>query len=375
MTSPPHVNRLCYAAAHVAMREEYREVPHSPEVPGSAESIGAYIDWTTTMSLRTRLDGLGFAVAEAMDTAQRFSLGWKNAQRLIVMCGDLDLANGFVAGAGTDHLDKVESASELVEAVVYQATTIRAHGGEVILLPLSWLTDTEASEDDYVRHYTEIIDRLDGPLYLHWLGEAFAPNLAGYFPGESFFNVMAHDPAKVRGAKLSLLDAEFEETARERVAQDGQIILTGDDFNFASLIQGDGLAPSGVTEIGTRRVPTGNFSHALLGVFDGIAEPASYALERLAAGDIAEYDRVMAPCEALGRKIFEAPTQHYKAGLAFLAWLGGLQDNPMLINHEERTRPLEHYREVAQLAVEAGVLPEGAFTPEREKQLREYLAG
>lgn len=375
MTSPPHINRLCYAAAHVAMREEYREIPHSPEDPGSAESIGAYIDWAATMALRTRLDGLGFAVAEAMDTAQRFSLGWKNAQRLIVMCGDLELANGFVAGAGTDHLERVETASELVEAVVYQAATIRAHGGEVILLPLPWLAETGAGEDDYVRHYADIIDRLDGPLYLHWLGEAFAPSLAGYFPGESFFRVMAHDPEKVRGAKLSLLDADFELAARERVAQDGQIILTGDDFNFATLIRGDGLAPSGEITIGSRRVPIGGFSHALLGVFDGIAEPASYALERLAAGDIAEYDHVMAPCEALGRKIFEAPTQHYKAGLAFLAWLGGFQDNPMLVNHEEQTRSLDHYQEVARLAVEAAVLQPGVFTPERESQLRGYLAG
>ncbi len=61
------------------------------------------------------------------------------------------------------------------------------------------------------------------------------------------------------------------QAARDRyapAARSGVKMYTGDDFNYAELIEGD--------EQG--------FSHALLGIFDAIAPAASYALSRLAAG-------------------------------------------------------------------------------------------
>jgi hypothetical protein len=51
---------------------------------------------------------------------------------------------------------------------------------------------------------------------------------------------------------------------------------------------------------------------------------------------------------------FEPPTQHYKAGLAFLAWLDGRQSNPMLVNREDLARPSDHLLRVAIGAAEAG---------------------
>ena len=57
-------------------RASYAEVPHSIDAPGSPEEIAEHIDWDATLAVRARADGLGMGVAESMDTAQRFELGW-----------------------------------------------------------------------------------------------------------------------------------------------------------------------------------------------------------------------------------------------------------------------------------------------------------
>ena len=56
------------------------------------------------------------------------------------------------------------------------------------------------------------------------------------------------------------------------------------------------------------------------------------------------------------RSLGREPTSHYKAGLAFLAWLNGLQDNYMLVNREDRGRDTEYQLRTAELAAAAGVL-------------------
>lgn len=346
--------RLVYAAAHLAMEEGYAQVEQTLATPVAPDEIGAHIDWTTTFRLRERLDSLGFGIAEAMDTAQRFQIGWDNALRLIEGCGALGLRHGFVAGAGVDHLTGEQTEDQIVAGVVMQARTIRAAGGIPILLPLVWLCEQGHDEEGYVRVYGRIIEALDGPLFLHWLGEMFLPALAGYFPGESFQRIMAAHPAKLRGAKLSLLDAQFEIRLRAELLPREQIMLTGDDFHFGTLM--DGGTPTGRTTIDGREIPTGDFSHGLLGIFDAIAEPASLALRSLARGDNSSYAALMGPCEVLSRHLFESPTQHYKAGLAFLAWLNDWQPNPMLVQHEQRARSVEHFVEAARLASTAGVI-------------------
>jgi hypothetical protein len=118
-----------------------------------------------------------------------------------------------------------------------------------------------------------------------------------------------------------------------------------------------------------RDVPLGDFSHGLLGIFDAIAEPASLALEFLARGDETRYRSLMEPCELLSRHLFQAPTRHYKAGLALLSWLNGLQPNPMLAQHEERARDREHYLTAVELASRAGVLRDADLAAERLGQL------
>ena len=257
---------------------------------------------------------------------------------------------------------EIGSREELADAVAFQAGVIRDSGGIAVLLPMPWLSLNDASEEDYVATYAAILERVEGPVFVHWLGEMFLPELAGYFPGESFRRVMELDPAKVRGAKLSLLDAELEVTLRRELLTRDQLLLTGDDFHFARLILGgdaDGDAVPPVdrwTELAGRRVALGDFSHALLGILDGIAAPAAEALAHLEAGDAAAYLARMLPCEELSRHVFAEPTRFYKTGLALLAWLGGLQPNRMLVNHEEHARGAEHLRRTAELAVTAGVL-------------------
>jgi hypothetical protein len=369
---PAAAVRVAFAATRVVMRASYASVPHSRAEPGSPGEIEASIDWDATLALRTRLDRLGFGVAEAMDTAQRFELGWRSASRLIRECGALRLAHGFVAGAGVDHLPVVRSESELIDGVVHQVEIVQEHGGIPILLPMPQLVRWSFDADGYVRVYERIAARCEGPLLVHWLGEMFLPELRGYFPGDSFDRVMALDPAVVRGCKLSLLDDALELRVRRALLPRGQVVLTGDDFHFAALIRGgtgDRVPPvEGFARLGTLPVALGDFSHALLGVLDAIAVPAALGLRLLALGDAERYQAVMAPCEELGRHVFAAPTPYYKAGLAFLAWLNGLQDQFMLVNHAERGRDRAHYLRCAELAARAGALEDAELAAARVSQ-------
>lgn len=364
---PVAAQRLVFAAAHLVLKEPYAQVPHSLASPGASAELAGWIDWDATMALRVELDSLGFGIAEAMDTAQRFDIGWETAAELIRRTGELGLVHDFAAGAGIDHLGPAPGEEALIEGVAHQAQLIQEAGGIPVLLPLLPLARAKASEEDYVRVYGAILERCEGPLFVHWLGEMFLPDLAGYFPGESFERVMELDPSKVRGAKLSLLDADLERRLRAGLLERDQLMLTGDDFHFGDLMWGD--APQRTTRVGVRDVPLGDFSHGLLGIFDAIAEPASLALEFLARGDETRYRSLMEPCELLSRHLFQAPTRHYKAGLALLSWLNGLQPNPMLAQHEERARDREHYLTAVELASRAGVLRDADLAAERLGQL------
>jgi hypothetical protein len=362
--------RTAFAAAHIVFRDTYATVAHSLDSPGSPTAIAEHVDWETTIGLRKRIAAHGFGIAEAMDTAQRFEVGWGVAQRLIEETGRLRLPHGFVAGAGVDHLAAVRSKRDLVDGVVHQVQVIQHNGGLPIVLPMLWLPARGATADEYVEVYEAIVRQCRGPLFVHWLGEVFHPRLRGYFPGDSFERVMDLDPSVVRGCKLSLLDADHERRTRARLLPRGQLVLTGDDFNFAALIAGEGPhAPvERWSELDGRSLALGPFSHALLGILDAVAAPAGVALALLAAGDRAGYDELMAPCEALGRHLFQAPTQHYKAGLAFLAWLDGAQPNAMLANHVERARSREHYARALELAAAARVFTDAACVAERARR-------
>ena len=183
----------------------------------SAE-IAEYLDWDATMELRRRIGATGLGIAEAMDTAQRFSLGWDAAKELIRRTGELKLTAGFCAGAGSDQIPATKEPAELIAAVSEQIAFIRSHGGVPVILPMPILSELNLGPDDYVKIYQEIIQEApeDCPLIIHWLGEMFLPTLKGYFPGDSFQRVMRLDPTKVRGAKISLLDHEMRNSFTPR---------------------------------------------------------------------------------------------------------------------------------------------------------------
>ena len=153
-------------------------------------------------------------------------------------------------------------------------------------------------------------------MILHWLGDMFDPALRGYWGSadldvatESVLAIINEHAAKIDGIKVSLLDADREIALRRRLPE-GVRLYTGDDFNFPELIAGD--------EQG--------FSDALLGIFDPLATQAAQAFELLDAGDVAGFRGVLDPLVPLARHIFAAPTQFYKTGVVFLAYLSGYQD-------------------------------------------------
>ncbi|HEX9795052.1 MAG TPA: DUF993 family protein [Planctomycetota bacterium] len=354
----PAPARLVFAAAHLPMLPGYAHA-----APASA--LAAHVDWAGADAVRLHLDACGFGVAEAMDTAQRFEIGWDLAAQLICRCGALPLTRPWVAGAATDHLETVRGPADLVEGVLHQIEVIRAAGGWPVLLPMPWLPRNHAPPEQYVEVYAAIVARAEGPLFVHWLGDMFLPELRGYFPGDSFARVMALDPAKVRGAKISLLDAELEVRLRRDLLGDGQLLLTGDDLHFGRLILGGAAGgdppatapvPLGTARIAGHAVPVGDFSHGLLGVFDAVAAPMQLALQDLARGAAADFLDLAAPCEALGRHLFAAPTEHYKAGLAFLAWVNGRHQAFLLPRRAETRRDLPHLLRAAELASAAGAL-------------------
>ncbi len=64
----------------------------------------------------------------------------------------------------------------------------------------------------------------------------------------------------------------------------------------------------------------------------------------------------MSPTIPLSRLIFAAPTYYYKAGVAFLAWVNGLQPRFSMLDGLEWRRPAGHLIQVFELAAAAGAL-------------------
>ena len=216
-----------------------------------------------------------------------------------------------------------------------------------------------ATPDDYRRVYRHLIDGAAQPVILHWLGEMFDPALAGYWgcadvaaASDFVLSLIAENPGKVDGIKISLLDQAHEEAFRARLPA-GVRLYTGDDFNYAPLIAGDGT----------------HFSHALLGIFAAISPAAAQALEALAMGDRARFDALLAPTVPLSHEIFRAPTRFYKAGIAFLSWLNGSQRHFIMPAGFQSSRDITHYAEVYRLADKAGLLAKPDLAEARMRTL------
>jgi len=334
-------NRIAFAAAHVV----------ADPLADCDPWLDAAIDWDATLAFRRHLWGLGFAVAEAMDTAQRgMGLGWTQALDLIGRSvAEAKAAGGTVfSGVGTDHLPPAagQTPDRIADAYLLQLDAVQALGGRVILMASRALAAAARSADDYLAVYARVLAQADQPVIIHWLGEMFDPALAGYWGSadtaaamDTCLAMLAANAAKVDGIKISLLSKEAEIAMRRRLPA-GIRMYTGDDFNYAELIAGD--------EHG--------HSDALLGIFDAIAPAAAAALAHLAAGDRARFDAILAPTVPLSRHIFRAPTRFYKTGVVFLAWLNGHQSHFTMIGGQESARSTLHFAELFRLADRAGLL-------------------
>lgn len=351
----PVFNRIAYAAAHVVSD------PRRERDPWSAPAI----DWDRTMAFRHHLWDHGFRIAEAMDTAQRgMGLAWPQASELI----SRSLAEArnrpgadLACGAGTDHLAPADARSldDVIAAYETQVGHVEAEGGRAILMASRALARMARSAEDYHRVYGRILSQTRDKVVLHWLGDMFDPQLAGYWGSarfeealETVLGIIADNRDKVEGIKISLLDNAKEVALRSRLPE-GVLCFTGDDFNYAELIEGDGR----------------QYSHALLGIFDAVAPQASKALAALHAGDTATFRATIAPTVPLSRKIFEAPTQYYKAGIVFLAWLNGHQDHFTMPAGLQSARGMLHYAEIFRLADQARVLDRPDLAVERMQAL------
>ncbi|UCI09140.1 dihydrodipicolinate synthase family protein [Mesorhizobium sp. B1-1-8] len=348
-------SRIAYAAAHVVVD------PIAMTNPWSR----AAVDWDKTMAFRHHLWALGFRIAEAMDTSQRgMGFDWTSAQELIRRSiAEARTVPGadLASGAGTDHL--APSAARTLEDVIHayeeQFAFIEGEGGKAIMMASRALADVAQGPDDYASVYDRMLSQASGKVILHWLGDMFDPALKGYWGSADFkpaldtvVAIIERHAAKVEGIKISLLDAGKEIELRNRLP-DGVVMFTGDDFNYPELIAGDGK----------------RHSHALLGIFDAIAPVANAALAKLAEGDRAGYDALMAPTVPLSRKIFEAPTEYYKAGIVFMAWLNGHQDHFAMVGGMQSARGICHYAEIFRLADQAGLLADPGLAVARMKTL------
>jgi hypothetical protein len=347
-------NRVVYAAAHVVADPLANADPSGPPA----------IDWNTTLAYRTHLLDHGFGIAEAMDTSQRgMGLDWGNALELIKQ----SLAHAgsrkdlIASGCGTDHLapQDARSLDDVIAAYLHQLHAIQKLGGRIILMASRALVRVAKSPDDYLKVYARVLSEAEHPVILHWLGEMFDPQLKGYWGSDRFeqtletaLGVIEANAAKVDGIKISLLDDQKEIVMRRRLPARVKM-YTGDDFNYPTLIAGD----------------VQGFSHALLGIFDAIAPAASAALTSLTAGDRATYDALMNPTVPLSRLIFRAPTQYYKTGIVFLAWLNGHQDHFVMVNGAQAMRPLTYFVECFKLADQAGLLRDPDLAVSRMKKL------
>jgi hypothetical protein len=347
--------RVAFAAAHVVVDPLRTGEPLTDPV----------IDWDATLAYREHLWSLGFGVAEAMDTAQRgMGLDWPLALELIKRTTAAAKARGAMvaSGAGTDHLPagKTFTLQTVIDAYVEQCEAIESVDGRIILMASRALAAVARDPDDYGSVYAGVLSQVRQPVILHWLGPMFDPALEGYWGGnivsvatENCLGIIRAHKEKIDGIKISLLDADLEVSMRRNLPS-GVRMYTGDDFNYDRLILGD---------------PRGH-SDALLGIFDAIAPAASLALAALDTGDISRYQELLAPTMTLSRHIFASPTQHYKTGVVFLAFLNGFQSHFRMVRGLESARSMAHLCELFVLADQARVLRDPELAMQR---MRSFL--
>lgn len=344
--------RVVFSAAHVV----------ADPFTASDPSGKAAVDWDATMAFRRHLAGLGMGIAEAMDTAQRgMGLDWSGALELITRTKQ-EVPDALVFnGCGTDQLAPAEARGldDVRRAYLDQVEAIQKVGGRIILMASRALARVANGPDDYIAIYRDVLSACDQPVILHWLGDMFDPALAGYWGADTFeqgletaLTIISENADKVDGIKISLLDKDKEIQMRRRLPASVKM-YTGDDFNYPELIAGDDQG----------------YSHALLGIFDPLAVAVGKAIGQLGNNDAAGFRDTLDPTVPLARLIFRAPTQYYKTGVVFLAWLNGHQDHFVMLNGAHAMRPLPYFIECFKLADQCGLLADPDLAAARMRRM------
>ena len=355
------LTRIAYSAAHVVAD------PRAAIDPW----LQCAVDWDATIAYRERLWSMGLGVAEAMDPAQRgMGLDWPTSLELIgrsLRAARAHPGARIASGCGTDHLapEAARGVDDVIRAYEEQMAAIEALGGQLIVMASRALAHVATSPADYERVYDRVLSQAQQPVILHWLGDMFDPALAGYWGSrdtaaamDTALGIIQAHASKVDGIKISLLDKDKEIEMRRRLPP-GVRMYTGDDFNYAELIAGDGIGAT----------PNQRQSDALLGIFDAIAPAASAALAALAANDLDRFHAILAPTVPLSRHIFQAPTRFYKTGVVFMAWLNGHQSHFTMVGGQQSTRSLPHLCELFRLADAAGLIEQPDLALRRMKTL------
>ena len=302
------------------------------------------------MAFRRHLASLGLGIAEAMDTAQRgMGLDWPGALELIRRTKQ-EMPDALVFnGCGTDHLDPRDARRSMTSGDAYleQIDAIQEAGGRIILMASRALAKVAKSPDDYLAVYRDVLARCDQPVILHWLGEMFDPALAGYWGADDFDGALE--------TALAVIDAEQVQGRRHQdlAARQGQ---------------GNRHAPPPAgrrEDVYRRRLQLSRTDRRRRARAIRTRCSASSIRSRrpppmrcrgLAAGDKAGFRAVLDPTVPLARLIFRAPTQYYKTGVVFLAWLNGFQDHFVMLDGAQAMRPLPYFTEIFRLADGCGLL-------------------
>ena len=359
----PLRSRVAYAAAHVV------PVTWADNTPGRP----AQVDWDATLDFRRAVYSWGLGVADAMDTAQRnMGLDAAATRELISRSAQVAREEGgsVVVGVNTDHVDAESiSIAEIIDAYKEQLHFTEEQGAGPVLMASRHLARAAQSRADYLRVYGAVLQSATTPVVLHWLGTAFDPALQGYFGSDDWseasdvlLRVIAENPGKVAGVKMSLLDAAAEVAVRERLPE-GVRMYTGDDFNYVGLIGGASVPAAAQPDRNPES--TRQHSDALLGAFAAITPVASAAIQALDAGDPERYLEILGPTEELSRQVFAAPTFYYKTGVAFLSWLNGHQTAFQMVGGLHSARSLPHLSRIVELANASGALERPDLAAER----------
>lgn len=349
--------RVAFAAAHVIS---------DPLVERDPWGGRPAVDWDATLGYRHFLWDQRLYLAEAMDTAQRgMGVDWLTAKELIERSLREAKAHPMkprvACGAGTDQFDLSDLRDEdaILRAYEEQMEAIEAAGGQCILMASRAMVALGGGPDSYHRVYGRLIENAERPVILHWLGSMFDPALEGYWGDqdldraeETVLTLMNSHPGRVDGIKISLLNQSREESFRTRLPH-GVKLYTGDDFNYVALIAGR----------------MGSYSHALLGVFAAIAPAAAQGLDALAQGNMSRFHALLEPTVPLSRELFKRPTLYYKAGIAFLSWMNGLQGHFIMPAGLQSSREITHYATLFRLADQCGLLLKPDLAVQRMKAL------